>query len=91
MTRQDVLNGIVKILQDVKTVDQEALKKINEDSDFIADLGLPSTELINVIAKAEDEFGLEFEDDDVDALDSKVGETVDLVMRTLEKKQWKEA
>ncbi|MBI1223491.1 MAG: acyl carrier protein [Bacteroidetes bacterium] len=82
MTRQDVLNGIVKILQDVKTVDQEALKKVSEDSDFIADLGLPSTELINIIAKAEDEFGLEFEDDDVDALGSKVADTIDLVMRT---------
>lgn len=82
MTRQDVLNGIVKILNDVKTVDQEALKKVSEQSDFIADLGLPSTELINIIAKAEDEFGLEFEDDDVDALGSKVGDTIDLVLRT---------
>lgn len=85
MTRQDVLNGIVKILKDVKTVDQEALKNISEDSDFIMDLGLPSTELINVIAKAEDEFGLEFDDDDVDALDSKVSETIDLVMSTQQK------
>jgi acyl carrier protein len=85
MKRQDVLDGIIKILQDVKTVDQEALKKITEDSDFIMDLGLPSTEMINVIAKAEDEFGLEFDDDDVDALDSRVKATIDLVMRTQQK------
>lgn len=87
MTRQDVLDGIVKILQDVKTVDQEALKNIAESSDFIADLGLPSTELINIIAKAEDEFGLEFDDDDVDALGSTVSETIDLVMRTQKQQQ----
>ncbi|MBX2906774.1 MAG: hypothetical protein KF744_12095 [Taibaiella sp.] len=86
MTRQDVLDGIVRILKEVKTVDQEALKNISEDSDFIADLGLPSTEMINIIAKAEDEFQLEFDDDDVDALDSKVSETIDLVMRTQQKK-----
>jgi acyl carrier protein len=85
MKRQDVLDGIVKILQDVKTVNQEALKNISEESDFITDLGLPSTEMINVIAKAEDEFGLEFDDDDVDALDSKVKATIDLVMRTQQK------
>ncbi len=85
MTRQDVLDGIIKILKDVKTVDQEALKNITEDSDFIMDLGLPSTELINVIANAEDEFGLEFDDDDVDALDSKVKATIDLVMGTQQK------
>ena len=82
MTKVEVLEGIKSILKDNRTVDQEALKNISEDSDFIADLGLPSTEMINVIAKAEDKFGLEFDDDDVDNLGSKVKETIDLVIRT---------
>lgn len=83
MTREEVLKGIVEILESVRMVDKEALATINEDSDFITDLGLPSTELINIIAKAEDRFDLEFDDDDVDDLDSKVSDTIDLVLKTV--------
>ncbi|MEO0341116.1 MAG: phosphopantetheine-binding protein [Bacteroidota bacterium] len=83
MTRLEVLNGIKSILEDVRMVNQEALAKISEDHDFIADLGLPSAEVINIIAKAEDRFELEFDDDDVDELGSKVKDTIDLVMKTI--------
>lgn len=83
MEREEVLKGIVEILKDVRTVNHEALADITEDSDFITDLGLPSTDLINIIAKAEDRFELEFDDDDVDDLGSRVGDTVDLVLKSL--------
>lgn len=64
-------------------VNQEALANISEEKDFIADLGLPSAEVINIIAKAEDMFDLEFDDDDVDELGSKVSDTIDLVLKTV--------
>ncbi|MEO1259510.1 MAG: acyl carrier protein [Bacteroidota bacterium] len=83
MTRQEVLNGITEILKNVRMVNQEALANISEEKDFIADLGLPSAEVINIIAKAEDMFDLEFDDDDVDELGSKVSDTIDLVLKTV--------
>lgn len=65
-------------------VNQKALANISEDSDFIKDLGLPSAEVINIIAKAEDMFDIEFDDDDVDDLGSKVKDTIDLIMKTVD-------
>ena len=85
MKREEVLEVITEMLTSIRTVNQEALKEISEESDFIADLGLPSTDLINVIAQAEEKFDIEFDDDDVDMLGSKVSDTIDLVIKTLEK------
>lgn len=85
MERQEVINGLVEILKTVRTIDQEKLENITEETDFIADLGTPSTELINIAAKAEQDFDIEFEDDDIDELGSKVKDIVDLILRTKEK------
>jgi acyl carrier protein len=75
----------VEILKTVRTIDQEKLANVTEETDFIADLNTPSTELINIAAKAEQKFGVEFEDDDIDELGSKVKDIVDLVIRTKER------
>ncbi len=84
MTREEALAGIVEVLKTIKMANPKGLKNITEESDFIADLGLPSTELINIVAKAEDQFDLEFDDDDIDDLGSKVKDTVDLILKTAE-------
>ncbi len=85
MERQEIINGLVEILQTVRTIDQEKLTEVTEETDFIADLGTPSTEMINIAAKAEQKFDIEFEDDDIDDLGSKVKDIVDLILRTKEK------
>ena len=85
MERQEIIDGIVEILKTVRTIDQEKLANITEETDFLADLNTPSTELINIAAKAEQKFGIEFEDDDIDDLGSKVKDIVDLILRTKEK------
>lgn len=82
MTRAKALEGLIEILSTIRMVDKKGLKNITENSDFIADLKLPSAELINIVAKAEDKFDLEFDDDDVDDLDSKVKDTIDLIVKT---------
>lgn len=79
MERTEILEKLKQLLSGVKTVNATGLENLTENSDFIADLGLPSSELINVVATAEDEFDLEFDDDDVDSLDSSVKSTVDLI------------
>jgi acyl carrier protein len=85
MERQEIINGLVEILKTIRTIDQEKLKNVTEETDFIADLGTPSTEMINIAAKAEQQFDIEFEDDDIDDLGSKVKDIVDLILRTKER------
>jgi acyl carrier protein len=85
MERQEIIAGLVEILKTVRTIDQEKLANITEETDFIADLNTPSTELINIAAKAEQKFDVEFEDDDIDELGSKVKDIVDLIIRTKER------
>lgn len=85
MERQEVIDGLVEVLKTVRMIDQDKLAAINEETDFIADLNTPSTEMINIIAKTEQQFGIEFEDDDVDDLGSKVKDIVDLILRTKNK------
>lgn len=85
MERQEIIDGLVEILRTVRTVNQEKLAGITEETDFIADLSTPSTEMINIVAKAEQKFGVEFEDDDIDDLGSKVKDIIDLILRTKER------
>lgn len=85
MERQEIVNGLIDILRTIRTVDQEKLVNLTEETDFLKDLATPSTELINIAAKAENKFGVEFEDDDIDELGSKVKDVVDLIIRTKER------
>ncbi|MGV3686886.1 MAG: acyl carrier protein [Daejeonella sp.] len=85
MERQEIIDGLVEILRTVRTIDPEKLTNVTEETDFIADLNTPSTELINIAAKAEQKFEVEFEDDDIDDMGSKVKDIVDLVIRAKER------
>ena len=85
MERQEIIDGLVEVLKTVRTIDQTKLVNITEETDFITDLNTPSTELINIAAKTEQKFDVEFEDDDIDDLGSKVKDIVDLIIRTKEK------
>lgn len=80
MERQEIINGLIEILGTVRTIDPEKLKSVTEETDFIADLNTPSTELINIAAKAEQKFHVEFEDEDIDDLGSTVKDIVDLIL-----------
>lgn len=82
MERQEIIDGIVEILKTVRTIDQTKLVNITEETDFIADLKTPSTEMINIASKAEQKFDVEFDDDDIDDLGSKVKDFVDLILKS---------
>ena len=86
MNRQEIIDGIVEILKTVRTINPEKLVGITEETDFIKDLETPSTEMINIAAKAEQKFDVEFDDDDIDDLGSKVKDIVDLIIRVKERK-----
>lgn len=85
MERKEIIDGLVEILRTVRTIDPEKLTNVTEETDFIADLNTPSTELINIAAKAEQKFDVEFDDDDIDDLGSRVKDIVDLVIKAKEK------
>lgn len=87
MTREEIKLGLIEILRTVNTIDSEKINTITESTDFIKDLGAPSTELVNIIAKAEEKFKVEFDDDDIDMLGSTVKDTIDLVLKTIAKSQ----
>ena len=87
MERQEIIDGLVEILKTVRTIDPTKLENITEETDFIADLNTPSTELINIAAKAEQKFDVEFDDDDIDDMGSKVKNIVDLVIKVRERAQ----
>lgn len=81
MERQEIIDGLVEVLKTVRTIDPERLKNVTEETDFKADLNAPSTELINIAAKVEHKFGVEFEDDDIDEMGTKVKDVVDLILK----------
>ncbi|MUH35900.1 acyl carrier protein [Zobellia amurskyensis] len=83
MTREEILKGLIEILENTPQVDSKKLKNVTEKTDFLTDLEVPSTELINVIAKAENKFDVEFDDDDIDDLGSSVSGTIDLIEAAL--------
>ena len=85
MERQEIIDGLVEILKTVRTIKPDKLVGITEETDFIKDLETPSTEMINIAAKAEQKFGVEFDDDDIDGLGSKVKDIVDLIIRVKER------
>ncbi|HWZ15673.1 MAG TPA: phosphopantetheine-binding protein [Mucilaginibacter sp.] len=85
MERQQVIDGLVDILKTIRTISPEKLTGITEDTDFVTDLNTPSTEMINIAAKAEQKFGVEFDDDDIDGLGSTVKDFVDLIIKAKER------
>jgi acyl carrier protein len=78
--RQEILDGLIEVLRTVRTIDPARLEGVTEETDFLTDLSTPSTELINIAAKVEHKFGIEFEDDDIDHMGSKVKDIVDLII-----------
>jgi len=85
MDRQEIIDGLVEVLRTVRTVDPAKLEHVTEETDFLTDMNTPSTELINIAAKVEQKFNVEFEDEDIDELGSKVKDIVNLIIKAKER------
>jgi acyl carrier protein len=83
--RQEILEGLLEVLKTVRTIDPERLVGVTEETDFLTDLSTPSTELINIAAKIEQKFDIEFEDEDIDRMGSKVKDVIDLIIMVKER------
>ena len=80
MERQEILDGLLEVLKTIRTIDPAILVGVTEETDFLTDLSTPSTELINIAAKVEHKFDIEFDDDDIDHMGSKVKDIIDLII-----------
>lgn len=58
----------------------EALKTINKDTTILADLGVNSARLVDIVLSFEDEFGIEVDDDSADSI-ATIGDAVTLIGR----------
>jgi acyl carrier protein len=54
-----MLDKVIEILSDFTTIDKD---KITENSELIADLGLNSLDVVNLVVAFEDEFDIEIPD-----------------------------
>ncbi len=81
MDRKEILDGLIEVLRTIRTVDPAKLENVTEETDFMTDMNTPSTELINIAAKVEKKFDVEFEDEDIDELGSKVKDVIDLIIK----------
>lgn len=83
--RQEILDGLLEVLRTVRTIDPAKLEGVTEKTDFLTDMDTPSTELINIAAKVEQKFDIEFEDEDIDRMGSKVKDVIDLIIMVKER------
>ncbi|MES2109195.1 MAG: acyl carrier protein [Bacteroidota bacterium] len=83
--RKEILDGLIEVLRTVRTIDPARLEGVTEETDFLTDMNTPSTELINIAAKVEQKFDIEFEDEDIDRMGSKVKDVIDLIIMVKER------
>jgi len=83
--RKEILDGLLEVLRTVRTIDPAKLEGVTEETDFLTDMDTPSTELINIAAKVEQKFDIEFEDEDIDRMGSKVKDVIDLIIMVKER------
>lgn len=83
MTRNEILKNILEMLEDEKVINKEVLKSATEKTNIIAELGVRSSEIVNMVAKAEDRFKVEFEDDEIDELNYTIESLIDLIFKKL--------
>lgn len=81
MERQEIIDSLIEVLKTVRMIDPEKLVGVTEETDFLADLNTPSSQMISIVSKIEQKFDIEFEDDDIDDLGSTVKDVVDLILK----------
>jgi acyl carrier protein len=81
MTRDDIFAKVVEIVRPY-VKNEEALANVGDDTDILQDLKVNSARLVDVILNFEDEFDIEVEDEDADAVNT-VGDAVSLIQGKL--------
>ncbi len=77
MTREEIFAKVIEIIKPF-VKNQEALDAVEEDTNILQDLKVNSARLVDIILNFEDEFDIEVEDEDADAVNT-VGDAVELI------------
>lgn len=67
MTNDDLIAKLKTIVAPY-IQDEEAFKKLSEDTDFVADLKINSANLVDIILDIEDEFDIRLENEDMEKM-----------------------
>ncbi len=77
MTKDEILERVIEIVR-LYAKDDDAMEAISLETNILQDLKVNSARLVDVILAFEDEFDIEVEDEDADAVDT-VGDAVELI------------
>jgi len=77
VSRDEIFAKVVEIVSPFAK-DKEALEKATMDTNILEDLKVNSARLVDVILEFEDEFDIEVEDEDADAVHT-LGDAVELI------------
>lgn len=81
MTREEIFAKVIEIVKPY-VKNQEALDAVSEDTNILQDLKVNSARLVDIILNFEDEFDIEVEDEDADAVNT-VGDAVGLIQQKI--------
>lgn len=77
MSREEIFAKVVHIVRPFAK-DKEALDQATMETNILEDLKVNSARLVDVILEFEDEFDIEVEDEDADAVNT-IGDAVELI------------
>jgi len=84
MERSQVMAGLKEILVPFLGVDKSKLDAAAETTDINKELGVKSTDVVNIVLEVEKKWDITFEDEEIDALNELTFKSVaDLVMSKL--------
>lgn len=81
MNQAEVFESVVKIISPYAN-DQEILDRVDLQTNILDDLKVNSARLVDVVLEFEDVFGIEIEDEDIEAVET-VGDAVSMISRRL--------
>ena len=81
MTRDEIFAKVVEIVKPY-VKNEDALVAVTDDTNILEDLKVNSARLVDIILNFEDEFDIEVEDEDADAVNT-VGDAVRLIQEKL--------
>lgn len=83
MERNEVLSRVKSVVSQVLGVDEDEME---EDSEFVGDLGAESIQSMELVAAFEEEFGIEMEEDAALQVQS-IGKAVDFISEVIEEQK----
>ena len=83
MTKKELITSLQKIIKPY-VQDQEAFKNLSEETDFINDLKINSSKLVDIILEVEDKFDIDIDNESIEKMLS-VKAAIDIIATKLDK------